>query len=206
MEIYNIYGEQNGDHSAMYPQSDGNGSISDAPTIAKGDQDALEGFDEALRSYQAKYLELDKVHAMAKEYCAIGRGSKKSEDGRQALEHTRAERMVVWNFGEKDIKAIRVIRLAAHGIYAADMMDIDAMGVPGPEGHCRHIDDWKSNEHWFGVPFYGTHPSQLTPVPHLFNSSYSPYRYPLPRSFLPYPPTYPQLRIVPSVRPLTSRL
>ena len=47
---------------------------------------------------------------------------------------------------------------------------------------------------------------QLTPVPHLFNSSYSPYRYPLPRSLLPYPPTYPQLRIVPSVRPLTSRL
>jgi hypothetical protein len=145
MEIYNTYGEQNGDHSTLYPQSDGNGSISDASTIAKGDQDTLEGFDEALGSYQAKNLGLDKVYAVVKGYCAIGRGSKKSEDGRQALEHTRAERMVVWNFGEEDIKAIRVI-LAAHGIYAADMTDIDAMGVPGPEGHYRHTDEWKSND------------------------------------------------------------
>jgi hypothetical protein len=36
--------------------------------------------------------------------------------------------MVVWNFGEKDIKTIRVI-LAAHGIYAAGMTDIDAGGI-----------------------------------------------------------------------------
>jgi hypothetical protein len=124
----------------MYPQSDGNGNISDAPTIAKGDQGTLEEFDEALGSYQAKILELDKVHAVVKEYCAIGRESKKAEDGRQALEHTRAERMVVWNFGEKDIKTIRVI-LAAHGIYAADKTDIDAMGISDPEGHYRHTDD-----------------------------------------------------------------
>ena len=145
MENYNLYGEQNGDHSSMYPQSDGNGSISDASTIAKGDQDTLEGSNEALGSHQAKNNGLDKAYAVVVEYCAIGKWSKKAEDGRQALEHTRAERMVVWNFGEKDIKAIRVI-LAAHGIYAADMMDIDAMGVPGPEGHCRHTDDWKSND------------------------------------------------------------
>ena len=46
---------------------------------------------------------------MVKEYCAIGVESKKAEDGRQALEHTRAERMVVWNFGEKDINTIRVM-------------------------------------------------------------------------------------------------
>ena len=45
----------------MYPKSDGNGSISDAPTIAKGDQDTLEGFDEALGSYQAKNPELDRA-------------------------------------------------------------------------------------------------------------------------------------------------
>ena len=78
---------------------------------------------------------LDKAYAMAVEYCAIGRESKKAEDGRRALEHTRAERLVVWNFGEKDIKTIRVI-LAANGIYAVDMTDIDdaANGDPGPGG------------------------------------------------------------------------
>jgi hypothetical protein len=145
MENHNLYGEQNGDHSTIYPQSDGNGSISDASTIAKGDQDTQGGFDEALGSYQANNIDLDKVYAVVKEYIAIGKGSKKADNGRQALEHTRAERMVVWNFGEKDIKAIRVV-LAAHGIYAADMTDIDAMGISDPEGHYRHIDDWKSND------------------------------------------------------------
>jgi hypothetical protein len=66
--------------------------------------------------------------ANAKEYCAIGRGSKKAEDSRRASEHTRAERLVVWNFGEEDIKTIRV-GLAAHGIHAANMdIDIDAIG------------------------------------------------------------------------------
>ena len=72
MEYFNIYGEQNGDHSTMYPKSDGNGSISDASTIAKGDQDTQEGFDEALGSYQATNLQLDRVYAMVREYCAIG--------------------------------------------------------------------------------------------------------------------------------------
>jgi hypothetical protein len=38
MENFNIYGEQNGDHPAMYPKGDDNGSISDASTIAKGGQ------------------------------------------------------------------------------------------------------------------------------------------------------------------------
>jgi hypothetical protein len=59
--------------------------------------------------------------------------SKIAEDGRQALEHTRAEWMVVWNFGEKDIQAIRVIP-AAHGICAANMTDIDDRrnGCPWP--------------------------------------------------------------------------
>jgi hypothetical protein len=56
MEVYNIYGEQNGGHSTMYPQGDGNGSISDASTIAKGDQGTLGGSDEAVGSYQAKNL------------------------------------------------------------------------------------------------------------------------------------------------------
>jgi hypothetical protein len=64
MENYNLYGEQNGDHSTIYPQSAGNGSISDAPTIAKGNQDTQGGFDEALESYQAKNIDLDKVYAV----------------------------------------------------------------------------------------------------------------------------------------------
>ena len=145
MENTNLYGEQNGDHSSMYPQSDGNGSISDASTIAKEDLESREVFSEALDRYQAKNNDLDKAYAMVAEYCAIGKESKRAEDGRRALEHTRAERLVVWNFGEKDIKTIRVI-LAANGIYAIDMTDIDAMGIPDPGGYCRHIDDWKSND------------------------------------------------------------
>ena len=36
--------------------------------------------------------------------------------------------------------------LAANRIYAVDMADIDAMGIPDPGGYCRHIDDWKSND------------------------------------------------------------
>ena len=107
MENYNLYGEQNGDHSSMYPQSDGNGSISDASTIAKEDLESREVFSEALDRHQAKNNDLDKAYAMVAEYCAIGKESKRAEDGRRALEHTRAERLVVWNFGEKDIKTIR---------------------------------------------------------------------------------------------------
>ena len=34
----------------------------------------------------------------------MGRGAKKAEDGRQALEHTRAVRMTAQNVGEGDIK------------------------------------------------------------------------------------------------------
>jgi hypothetical protein len=124
MENFNIYGEQNGDHSTEYPKSDGNGSLSDAPTIQKGVQDTLEGFDEALEHYQKnKIPQLDRVPTMAREYCAIGMESKIAEDGRQALEHARAERMVVYSLGEKDIQTVRVI-LASYGIYAANMMDI----------------------------------------------------------------------------------
>ena len=74
MGNYNLYGEQNRGHSAIYPQSDGNGSISDASTIAKGDQDTLEGFDEALGSYQAKNLGLDKVYAVVKNTARSGEG------------------------------------------------------------------------------------------------------------------------------------
>jgi hypothetical protein len=41
---------------------------------------------------------------VVKEYCAIGRGAKKAEDGRQALGHTRAVRMTACNIEEEDIE------------------------------------------------------------------------------------------------------
>jgi hypothetical protein len=53
--------------------------------------------------------------------------------------------MAIYNVGERDIGAVRVM-LASFGIFAADMMDIDAVGIPDPEGHTRHIDDWRSND------------------------------------------------------------
>jgi hypothetical protein len=51
--------------------------------------------------------------------------------------------MAIYNVGERDIGTVRVI-LASFGIFAADMADIDAMGIPDPEGHTRHVDDWRS--------------------------------------------------------------
>jgi hypothetical protein len=53
--------------------------------------------------------------------------------------------MVIYNLGEKDIQSARVV-LASFGIFAANMGDIDAMGIPDPEEHSRHIEDWKSND------------------------------------------------------------
>jgi hypothetical protein len=141
MENLNMHGEQNGDRGVQYPKSDGSGSSSDAPTIQKGDRDTAEGFDIASEHHQNKIPQLDRVFAVLRGYCAIGMESKIAEDGRQALEHTRAERMVVYSLGEKDIQTVRVVH-AAHGICAANMMDLDAMGISGPEGHSRHIDDW----------------------------------------------------------------
>ena len=117
--------DQTGDHSTEYPKSDGNGSLSHASTIQKGDHDTLVGFDGALEHHQNKIPQLDRVLTMPREYCAIGMESKIAEDGRQALEHTRAERMVVYSLGEKDIQTVRVI-LASYGIFAANMMDIPA--------------------------------------------------------------------------------
>jgi hypothetical protein len=52
--------------------------------------------------------------------------------------------VVVYNLGEKDIQIVRVV--LASFIFAANMMDINAMGTPDPEGHSRHIDDWRSGD------------------------------------------------------------
>jgi hypothetical protein len=59
--------------------------------------------------------------------------------GRRALAYNQATQMVMHGFGDKDIHLIGVI-LVANGHYAMDMrdmmdMDIDLMGIPGPEGH-----------------------------------------------------------------------
>jgi hypothetical protein len=61
--------------------------------------------------------------------------------GRRALAYNQATQMVMHGFGDKDIHLIGVI-LVANGHYAMDMrdmmdMDIDLMGIPGPEGHIR---------------------------------------------------------------------
>jgi hypothetical protein len=53
--------------------------------------------------------------------------------------------MAIYDVGERDIGAVRVI-LASFGIFAANMTDIDAMGIPDPEGHTRHIDGWRSSD------------------------------------------------------------
>jgi hypothetical protein len=53
--------------------------------------------------------------------------------------------MAIFNVGERDIANARVI-LASFGIFAVDMTDIDAMGIHDPEGHHRHIDDWRSSD------------------------------------------------------------
>ena len=74
-----------------------------------------DGFDDALGHHQNKIPQLDRVLAMVREFCAIGRESKVAEDGRQALEHTRGVRMVVYNLGEKNIQSVRVIFRGFHG-------------------------------------------------------------------------------------------
>jgi hypothetical protein len=128
-----------------YPKSDNNGSLSDASTIPKDGDHLKEGSEVAAERNQNENPKLDRALTVLKEYCAIGRESKLAEDERQALEHTRAVRMVIFNVGERDISNVRVI-LASFGIFAIDMTDIDAMGIHDPEGHSRHTDDWRSND------------------------------------------------------------
>jgi hypothetical protein len=63
---------------------------------------------------------------VVKDYCAMGRGAKKAEDGRQALVHGTYPRgaMTAQNVGEEDIQNVRTV-LGANDIHAANMMDID---------------------------------------------------------------------------------
>jgi IMP cyclohydrolase len=65
-----------------------------ASAIPKDDddeaRDALTGEAAHCQTTNPKVTQAIRV---VKEYCAIGRGAKKAEDGRQALENTRAVRM-----------------------------------------------------------------------------------------------------------------
>jgi hypothetical protein len=117
----------NGNTETEYPKGDTNGSLSDASTIPTDDHASVEVFAGDDLHYQAIRV--------VKGHCAMGRGAKKAEDGRQALEHTRAVRMTAQNVGEGDIKNVRRA-LGANDIHAANMMDIDvdAMGFRALRG------------------------------------------------------------------------
>jgi hypothetical protein len=103
MNAYQQYEDGSGGMATEYPKSDNNGSLSDASTIPKDGDHPKEGTEEAVALNQNENTKLDRALAVIKEFCAIGRGSKLAEDGRQALEHTRAVRMAIFNVGERDI-------------------------------------------------------------------------------------------------------
>jgi hypothetical protein len=128
MENFNTYGEQNGDLGVQYPKGDGNGGLSGASIIQKDDREAPELPEDATKPCgitRPKTRGLKgflRWHGATRGYCAIGMESKVAEDGRQALEHIRTERVVVYSLGETDIQAVRMA-LASYGIYAANMVD-----------------------------------------------------------------------------------
>jgi hypothetical protein len=111
MQGFDIYGAENG-------AGPWNGAskewwqwkrLSDALKIPKDDHAPVEVFDGAVEPCQTKIPQLDRVLAVVREFCAIGMESKVAEDGRQALEHTRAVRMAIYSLGEMDIQVVRVI-------------------------------------------------------------------------------------------------
>jgi hypothetical protein len=123
MNEYHLYDGGSGSMAMEYPKSGNNGSVSDASTIPKDDGHLKEGLEEVAERNQTENPKLAKALAVVKEYCAIGQESKSAEDGRQALEHTRAVRMAIFNVGERDTSNVRVI-LASFGISAVDMTEI----------------------------------------------------------------------------------
>jgi hypothetical protein len=131
MSESNIYGAVNGNTETGYPKSDANGSLSPGASTTPKDDCASVGevFAGDDLHYQTMNPKVTQAIRVVKEYCAVGRGAKKAEDGHQALEHTRAVRMTAQNVGEEDIKNVRTV-LGANDIHAANMMDIDvdAMG------------------------------------------------------------------------------
>jgi hypothetical protein len=87
-----------------YTQSETGKILSGASAIPQGDDEARGGFTGDVIHYQAVNPKVTQAIRVVKEYCAIGRGAKKAEDERQALERTRAVRMTAYNIGEGDIK------------------------------------------------------------------------------------------------------
>ena len=73
------------------------------------------------------------------------KAEKDEENGKKALAHNSAVTVVVYGFGEKDIKAVRAI-LAAKGYFTLNMRDIADMGVTPPDLQKYHPDDWGSND------------------------------------------------------------
>ena len=77
MNELNIYGTGNGNTETEYPKGDTNGSLSDASTIPRGDNTPAGGLDGAGGSYQNKNPQLNRILAVVRGYCAIGREKKK---------------------------------------------------------------------------------------------------------------------------------
>jgi hypothetical protein len=126
MNEYHLCDDGSGNMATEYPKCDNNGSVSDASPIPKNDGHLKEGLGEVAELNHTENPKLARALAVIKEYCAIGQESKSAEDGRQALGHTRAVRMAIFNVEERDNSNVRVI-LASFGIFAVDMADIDAM-------------------------------------------------------------------------------
>ena len=93
MSELNIYGAVNGNTETEYPKGDTNGSLSGASIIPKDDYASVEVFAGDDLHYQTMNPKVTQAIRVVKGHCAMGRGAKKAEDGRQALEHTRAVRM-----------------------------------------------------------------------------------------------------------------
>jgi hypothetical protein len=87
-----------------YTQSEAGEILLDESTIPRDDDEARDGLTGDAIHYQAINPKVTQAIRAVKGYCAIGRGAKKAEDGRQALEHTSAVRMTAYNIGEGDIK------------------------------------------------------------------------------------------------------
>jgi hypothetical protein len=73
-----------------YTQSETGKFLLDASAIPQDDDEARAEFTGDVIHYQTTNPEVTQAIRAVKECCAIGRGAKKAEDGRQALEHSAA--------------------------------------------------------------------------------------------------------------------
>jgi hypothetical protein len=128
-----------------YAQSGASEKISEASSLPREGLDGGEGpGDEELQPLGSMHrTQVLQALGMIRGHCVMGPAEKIEEDGRKALAHNQAtqnlSQMEVHGFGDKEIHLIRAT-LAANGHYAMDMrdvvdVDIDSMGILGPEGH-----------------------------------------------------------------------